>query len=87
MMESKIDFVEKYENPANLPECRPIENFWAIIKSKVYANGWKAKDLNELKRRIVESLKKVDQSELAPLFKSLLPNLRYVGRHGVVEKQ
>ena len=31
MIVNKIQFVEKYENPANLPECRPIELFWAIL--------------------------------------------------------
>ena len=37
MIESKINFVEKYENPENLPECRPIEQFWAILKSIIYS--------------------------------------------------
>ena len=33
MIESNIDFIEKYENPDNLPEARLIEHFWIIIKS------------------------------------------------------
>jgi len=73
MFESKIDFVEKYENPANLPECRPIENFWSIIRGKVYEGGLKAKNLDILRDRINECIKKVHTSELAPLFESLLP--------------
>ena len=87
MMESGIQFVEKYENPANLPECRPIEMFWSNIKQKVYANGWKAKDVNELEKRIQDCLKKINKNELASLFDSILPKLRDVGRHGVVEKR
>ena len=85
MMESKIEFVEKYENPANLPECRPIEPFWNLVKQKVYANAWKAKDLNELEKRIRDCIKKIDKSELASQFNGFLPKLRYVGRHGVIE--
>ena len=42
--EQKIKFVEKSENPANIPEVRPIEDFWSILKGEVYMNGWKAKD-------------------------------------------
>ena len=35
----KVHFVEKADNPANLPECHPIENFWSILKSLVYKNN------------------------------------------------
>lgn len=31
-----IKFVEKVNNPANVPECRPIEDFWSQLKGKVY---------------------------------------------------
>jgi len=52
MIENKIDFVEKCENPANLPEVRPIEDFWSILKGKVYENGWEAKNAEELIQKI-----------------------------------
>ena len=35
-------FHSKKDNPANLPEARPIEDFWFILKDKVYENGWEA---------------------------------------------
>ena len=34
--EGKLKFSEKIKNPANVPEDRPIEDFWSILKSKVY---------------------------------------------------
>ena len=34
----KFKFVEKIENPANVPEVRAIEDFWSILKVKVYEN-------------------------------------------------
>lgn len=35
-LESKnLDFVERDENAPNLPQCRPIEKFWALVKHKV----------------------------------------------------
>lgn len=34
-----VEFVEKVNNPANVPEICPIEDFWAILKAQVYKNG------------------------------------------------
>ena len=40
------------DNTANLPEVRPIEDFWSILKAKVYENNWEAKTLHQLEIRI-----------------------------------
>lgn len=87
MIESKINFVEKYENPANLPECRPIEQFWAILKQKVYNGNWKAKNLDQLKNRIIYMAAQVDRSLLADLFKSMVRTMKDIGRNGVIEQK
>jgi transposase len=55
-----IHFVEKKDNPTNVPQCRPIENFWAILSRLVYARGWKATNLDQLRRRIKQCLRKVN---------------------------
>ena len=31
-----IEFVPKDHNPANVPELRPIEDFWSELKREVY---------------------------------------------------
>ncbi len=76
MIESKINFVENYENPANLQECRPIEQFWAILKKKVYNGNWKAKNVDQLKERILYMATQVDRSLLADLFKSMVLTMK-----------
>ena len=38
LRDQNINFVRKQDNPPNLPQLRPIEKFWGILKSKVY-NG------------------------------------------------
>jgi len=38
---------------------RPIEDFWGILKQKVYEKGWGVKSINQLKKNISESLKKL----------------------------
>jgi hypothetical protein len=87
MIERKINFVEKYENPANVPENRPIEEFWAIFKQKVYAGGWKAKNIEELKDRIRDCIKKIDTKILISLFDAMMKKMYGVGHHGVIEKR
>ena len=34
LCENLIHHVDKVDNPANLPEVRPIEDFWSKIKSQ-----------------------------------------------------
>ena len=41
-MENNINHVDKFDQPVNLSEARPIEDFWSILKGKVYENNWKA---------------------------------------------
>ena len=47
-----IAYVKKEENPPNAPQIRPIENYWGILKMKVYDGNWSAKDREALIRRI-----------------------------------
>ena len=48
MIENSVDHVDKSDNPAtNLPEARPIEDFWSLLKGKVYENGWEVKKLDQ----------------------------------------
>jgi hypothetical protein len=35
-----IKVVPKSMNPPNVPQVCPIENFWSILKRKVYSNGY-----------------------------------------------
>ena len=49
--------VDKVDNAANLPEVRPIEDFWSLLKAKVYENNWEAKTLHQLEFRIKKFLK------------------------------
>jgi len=53
-----INYVLKKDNPPNVPEARPIEDFWGILKGKVYENNWKAEYLEKLEARIKFCLKK-----------------------------
>ena len=47
-------------NPANVPKARPIEDFLANLKQKVYEKDWKAKKLSQLEQKIKSCLQKMD---------------------------
>ena len=67
MAELGISFVPKEENSPAAPEVRSVEKFWAHLKAKVYANGWEAKNLDELESKIRKELRNFD----GPYFKRL----------------
>jgi hypothetical protein len=43
-----IKVVPKISNAPNVPQVRSIENFWSILKSKVYENGWTTNSIEKL---------------------------------------
>lgn len=51
-MKENVNFVDKGINPPNVPQARPIENFWGWLVQKVYEGGWEAKTEQQLIRRI-----------------------------------
>ena len=60
-MSEFINFVPKELNPPNVPQARPIENFWACLVQKVYEGGWEA-TTDKLIRRITAKLKDFDSN-------------------------
>ena len=82
-----LKFVEKHENPANVPEVRPIEDFWSILKGKVYEKNWKAKNLQELKNRIRLCLRKMDLNLVHDLIASTSTRLDKIRRQGLIESK
>ena len=60
----KVEIVSKEDNPPNLPECRPIKNFWSILRGLVYEINCKAETLQHLKERIKYCLTKVDLADI-----------------------
>ena len=85
LREKKVNFVEKIDNPANLPECRPIENFWSILKGEVYKNNWQAENIDKLRDRIKYCLRKIDLNLIQSLARSIPRCLDKVRRYGLIE--
>jgi hypothetical protein len=66
---------QKNLNPANAPKIRPIEDFWGILKGKVYVKNWL-----ELKRKIRICLKEMDVNIVQSIAGSVQKRLDTVHR-------
>lgn len=80
--QNHIKFVDREINPPNVPQLRPIEKFWAQLKSKVYENNWEAKDIDQLKRKIKKKLTEFNPDSFWRLFESLNLKINTAARHG-----
>ena len=69
--ESGLPYVLKNKNPPNFPQIRHIENFWSILKQKVYAGNWSAKSWEVLIRQIKKILREIDQNVIVKMFENL----------------
>ncbi|XP_055625397.1 uncharacterized protein LOC129768048 isoform X1 [Toxorhynchites rutilus septentrionalis] len=80
--EKKIPFVPKDRNPTNLPQCRPIEDFFGSLSALVYKNNWRAKDTKQLTTRIRNCIRKMDVSAVQRSCESIATKLRRTAGHG-----
>ena len=59
-MEENVYYVAKCSNPSNVPQARPIKNFWDCLAQKVYEGGWQATTEKQMIDRIKSKLKEFD---------------------------
>ena len=80
----QIPYIPRDSNPPNTPQIRPIENFWAFLKAKVYEGGWEAITFRMLKQRIQKILNNLDPSLCQTLFRDLKTKIRIADDQGVM---
>ena len=78
-----IAFVEKFENPPNAPQIRPIENYWGILKMKVYEGNWTAQFRDHLIRRIKMKEKEINQDIVIKMFGNLKGGVHVANQNGL----
>ncbi|XP_065654663.1 uncharacterized protein LOC136081287 [Hydra vulgaris] len=59
-MDQYVYYVDKESNPPNVPQARPIENFWGHLAQKVYEGDWQALPEQVLIDRIKLKLQEID---------------------------
>ncbi|XP_050516839.1 uncharacterized protein LOC126891656 [Diabrotica virgifera virgifera] len=79
---NNITFVPKADNPPNLPQARPIEEFWAILSRKVYNNGWEAQNQEQLRRRIYTKIREIDAEVVQRMMQRVRGIIRQIKNNG-----
>ncbi|KAJ8967052.1 hypothetical protein NQ317_000044 [Molorchus minor] len=67
--------------PPNVPQARPIEEFWSLLCRKVYDNGWEAQNEQQLQARIFRKIRKVDLNIVQRKMRQVLTKLRAIEDH------
>jgi hypothetical protein len=80
----KIKVVPKVLSPPNVPQVRTIENFWSILKRRVYLNGWKAESDKDLIIKIKKELKNMPTNVCQRLMSGLKTKVRKAADNGVL---
>ena len=57
--------------PPSSPDLNPIENFWSLLKRKIYANSRQYTSKDELWNAIVTSAGDIDPEDIGKLTKSV----------------
>ena len=74
MNENNVQFVDKEFNP----QARPIETLWSILKNIGDDEGWEAKTIDHLQRRIVKKLKEINVKIVQQMFSGIGKQLRKI---------
>lgn len=77
---NNINYVPKDMNPPNCPELRPIERYWARIKSKLQKGKQTAKSLQHFRRLWTAATRKIDNSTVQSLMNSIRKKVRLFSR-------
>ena len=80
-----IKFVLKSENPPNTPEIFLIKYFCGLIEGEVYKDDWETENLDQLRTRILNCSKKVDQECETNLGASTRRRIKTIRRFGLAE--
>ncbi|XP_065662569.1 uncharacterized protein LOC136085209 [Hydra vulgaris] len=82
-MDQYVYYVDKESNPSNVPQARPIENFWGHLAQKVYEEDWQASTEQIFIDRIKLKLQEIDLNFLQSHMKSVRAKLRSIADGGV----
>ena len=81
--DNEISYVAQNQNPPKVPELRPIEQFWSLLKQCVYSNGYRANSKASLITRIKAKLKNVDTAVVQHMMEKVKTKVRSVGDNGI----
>ena len=66
----------KNMNPANVPQLRPIEKYWALMKQKLRKSGRSTSDIDQFKKLYSATSRKMTKSAVQTLMAGVKTKLR-----------
>ena len=84
LSDNNIEYVKKEDNPTEVPQCRPVEDFFGLLATRVYHKNWVAKDAEHLKRRIRKCLREIPLSTVQATMASVRRRLLRAYRVGLL---
>ena len=79
-----IKFVQKTENPPNVPQARPIERFWHLCKLSYKKRSVIPKNVSQFKEVWTNISKTVAQTSAQTLMRTVRKTLKLIGDKGVL---
>jgi hypothetical protein len=76
LKQNDIQIVPKALNPPNIPQCRPIERYWALVKGILRKTGKTASNQQDFLRKWNSACKKVANDTVAGLMEGIRQKLR-----------
>ena len=85
MRKDGIAFVKKKKTHQvpHAPQIRPTENYWGLLKMKVYEGNWSAKSREHLIWRIKSKQKEIDQNVVMKMFYRLKGKVHSFNENGL----
>lgn len=78
--ENNVNFVRKDMNPPNTPQLRPVERYWASVKSILRKDGKTAKTVRQFKAKWISASKKVSDGFVQRLMERVKSKIRAFSR-------
>ena len=69
--------------PPNARQIRPIENYWGILKMKVYEGNWTAQTRDHLIQRNKMKQKEINQDIVIKMFDNLKGRVHVANQNGL----
>ena len=85
LQDAGVPVVGRDDNPPNVPQLRPIEDYWGLLKQEVYKGGWEATSEDQLKRRIRRAVEIISPEVPLTMMRRVGERVRAANRQGVAQ--
>ena len=78
-----VNYVRKEDNPTEVPQCRPVEDIFGLLATRVYEGNWVAKNTEALKRRIRRCIRRIPAQTVQATMRTVRRKLMRAYRVGL----